>query len=370
MQNPDYTYTKFFNPVPLLQDFRDVNEKAAREGADRRDGKVYFYDEDVVLRVNVALATGRPLLVQGRSGCGKSSLAYNIARVMRRRYYERVMTARDQARDLLWRFDAVRRLGDAQMRAISPRTRGEYPNADPLTDVTAFNILGPPSRRFESYCPYIEPEVLWWVFDRDSAVRRGLPRGEKINFPAAADPVIYEPHGTAQEPQTEPAQAPCVVLIDEIDKPDPNVPNDLLVPLGSLQFRVQETDQVIRFHTAQDDLPESDRLPLVLITSNDERRLPAAFVRRCVQLTIGAPKRDRLFQIAKATEGDSNEVDEVCCRVYEALERMPQKESSTSVAEFLDAVRACLRLGADSKTLIHIMEATMEKSVKIREGSP
>ena len=138
----------------------------------------------------------------------------------------------------------------------------------------------------------------------------------------------------------------------------------------SLQFRVQETDQVIRFSTAHDDLPELDRLPLVLITSNDERRLPAAFVRRCVQLTIGAPKRDRLFQIAKATEGDSNEVDEVCCRVYEALERMPQKESSTSVAEFLDAVRACLRLGADSKTLIHIMEATMEKSVKIREGSP
>lgn len=86
-------------------------------GGDDRDGRVYVYHRsDIALAVNVALATRRPLLLSGPSGCGKSSLALNVALSLGRRYYEYVVTARSEARDLLWSFDSLRRLNDAQAR--------------------------------------------------------------------------------------------------------------------------------------------------------------------------------------------------------------------------------------------------------------
>src|SRR4051812_5923732 len=113
---------------------------------DRRDGQVYVYrgGEQIVLAVNVALATGRPLLVRGPSGSGKSSLAYNIAKVNGYRYYEHVITARTAAVDLLWRFDVVRRLADAQAEQLHP---------DPSW--------------------YVEPGVLWRAFEPKSAREQG-----------------------------------------------------------------------------------------------------------------------------------------------------------------------------------------------------
>ena len=108
------TYSKLFDPKDH-EDLRSDEERQRSITGDRRDGKIYMYDVagEIVLAVNIALATGRPLLLSGPSGGGKSSLAQHVARILGRRYYEFVVTARTQAQDLTWRFDAVRRLADA-----------------------------------------------------------------------------------------------------------------------------------------------------------------------------------------------------------------------------------------------------------------
>ena len=74
-----------------------------------------MYDDTIVLAINVALATGRPLLVSGEPGTGKSSLASDVAAKLGWRFYSKTISSGTQARDLLWTFDTVRRLSDAQV---------------------------------------------------------------------------------------------------------------------------------------------------------------------------------------------------------------------------------------------------------------
>jgi hypothetical protein len=93
------------------------------DSPDRRDGSVYCYDSELHLAVELALSTGRPLLLRGDPGSGKSSLAAYVARNLGWRYYEHVVTSATQAQDLLWRYDAVRRLADAQARPRAERLR-------------------------------------------------------------------------------------------------------------------------------------------------------------------------------------------------------------------------------------------------------
>ena len=81
-----------------------------------------------------------------------------------------------------------------------------------------------------------------------------------------------------------------VVLIDEIDKADIDFPNDLLLELDEQRFVVEETGEEIRAKEA----------PIVLITSNDEKDLPDAFLRRCLFYYVEFPKRDRLIEIVNA----------------------------------------------------------------------
>src|SRR5262245_23264223 len=117
---------------------------------DRRDGRVYVYDPEVRAAVRVAVASERPLLLRGPAGSGKSSLAPFVARVLQRRFYWATVTARTEARDLMWQFDALKRLNDAQIQADEER------------------------RRVTQLQSYIEPGVLWWAFNPATARRRGL----------------------------------------------------------------------------------------------------------------------------------------------------------------------------------------------------
>ena len=101
---------------------------------------------------------------------------------------------------------------------------------------------------------YIKPSVLWWAFNAASARKQALAAGVKSDG-ANADPTMDD--------------RPAVVLIDEIDKADPDVPNDLLVPVGSLTFYVAETDTLVESITFDK--------PLLCITTNEERDLPPRF---------------------------------------------------------------------------------------------
>lgn len=292
-------YQKIFDP----QQPSNLPPRAASKAqlGDRRDGLVYVYTDEIVLAVNVALATGRPLLVRGPSGCGKSSLARNVAENLGWRYYEKVISSRTQARDLLWEVDLLRRLQDAQTARLE-------------RDLT----------------PYVNPGVLWWAFDRESARRRGAAPGGGA---AGAAP---------DEPGRGPDHSRAVVLLDEIDKADPDVPNNLLVPLGSLRFRVEDTGFEVVARAA----------PLVLLTTNDERELPSAFQRRCVELRLGQPTPQQLLTIGRAHFGRRREkllkqVAELIMR--RAVGEAPQTAAPSS-AEYLDTVRACLELKVEPGT--------------------
>jgi MoxR-like ATPase len=119
-------------------------------------------------------------------------------------------------------------------------------------------------------------------------------------------------------------------LLDEIDKAEPVLPDNLLVPLGSQEFRVEARSMpvtVTRFHR-----------PLIVITSNDERDLSAAFRRRCVRVRLGLPSPDQLVDIA------CGHVDIERAFVEDISRRLFSESGSGSVglspAEFIDAVRA------------------------------
>lgn len=285
-----YEYKRLFDPPKEL-----VAAGEASVG-DRRDGVVYVYDERIILAVNVALATGRPLLVRGPSGCGKSSLARHVARVQGWRYYERVISSRTQAHDLLWEMDHLRRLQDAQAKKLKP-----------------------------DLASYIRPGVLWWAFDRESADRqaqRALPGQE----PGRLDPNLEKSNNVR-----------AVVLLDEIDKADPDVPNNLLVPLGSLEFQIEETGDVVKV--------KKKNAPFVLITTNDERDLPAAFLRRCIELALDTPDWSRLEEIVREHFPEISAEDLKGTR--ERIEKATGEGARTlpSPAELLDVVRAWDDLG-------------------------
>lgn len=300
------SYTKVFNPKKTEIFKSPGANKAAKDqyAGDRRDGLVYVYDDDIVLAVNVALSVKRPLLIRGASGSGKSSLALNVARFFKWRYYEVVISSGTQARDLLWQFDTLRRLSDAQ------------------ADIGVKEDIH-----------YVEPGVLWWAFEPESARLRGADAAN-ANVPALAiDPNKGDQHERA------------VVLLDEIDKADPDTPNNLLVPLGSLEFFVPEAKRKVK----------AKEPPLVVITSNDERELPSAFLRRCIMLNLKPPTRARLVEIAVAHFGKENR------KLYEEVAKLlvpeeePKKADATapksqqSAAEYLDTVSACLALDIKPK---------------------
>ncbi len=267
------------------------DDQLARRTTHVRDGRPhipYQYSDEIVLAVNAARATHRPLLLRGAPGSGKSTLARDIAIALDAAFEEHVITSHSRATDLLWTFDAVRRLGDAQIRA------SDHAQAHPLNDAS-----------------YVTPGVLWKAF----ATSVGS----------------------------------SVVLIDEIDKADPDVPNDLLVPLGESRFTI--TDGPARPPILR------QRDVLVVITTNGERELPAAFLRRCVAITLDDPSTDpaRLDAIVQAHLAATYRgrpappvFDPALVRAI--VQRLDQLAASpgtrrAGTAEILDAYHACVELG-------------------------
>jgi MoxR-like ATPase len=314
----------------LAERFRAGDDTAYRNlGSalgDRRDGQVYVHDQPLRLAVRVAIATGRPLLLRGSAGSGKSSLAPFVARMYERRFYKATVTARTEARDLMWYFDALKRLNDAQIVRQGDDARAQ---------------------RVDRIEHYIEPRALWWAFDHELAERRGADAADADTIERVADPGIGKRRNGV------------VVLIDEIDKADPDVPNNLLESLGSLQFTVTETSREVRAN------PKNP--PLVIITTNDERELPAAFYRRCVVHVLPEHTPERLAEIAGwhfggRTDGDPVTVtttlrhpDTMTLYAAVAAELKTFRDDARrlhtrrpSTAEYLDAVRACLELNIDT----------------------
>lgn len=234
----------------------------------------------VVEAVNAALYLRRPVLVTGDPGTGKSSLAYAIARELGLGHVlPWHVNSRSTRLEGLYEYDALSRLREANFERMA---EGAHPLGAPGA--------APPPRR------------------RDSEdIGRFITLG-------AIGTAFVAPEGS-----------PRVVLIDEIDKSDIDLPNDLLHVLEEGEFTITELarhadrEATVRVNTADHGarVPinagrvQCAEFPIVVITSNGERDLPPAFLRRCLRIELPAPTADELRAIVTShlPDDDTSQLD-------------------------------------------------------------
>ncbi|MFD7258914.1 AAA family ATPase [Streptomyces sp. NPDC059874] len=270
-------------------------------------GEGYVPDEPEMDVVNTALHLRRPLLITGKPGVGKSTLAYSIATDLRLGpVLHWPITSRTVLRDGLYQYDAVGRLQEAGLEQLSP------PGADPGRPAQPANA-GPPTA---------------------PSISRYLRLG---------------PLGTALLPQ----HRPRVLLVDEIDKSDIDLPGDLLTVFEDGGFVIPELARLAAQSPAVDIGTEDGAgaavrikagvvqclyFPVVVLTSNGERDFPPAFLRRCVRLHLEAPGPDKLARIVRRRLGvDIEANDEYRELVQSFLERAEDGDLATD--QLLNAIQ-------------------------------
>jgi MoxR-like ATPase len=203
----------------------------------------YIADPGLVDAANVALMLGQPLLLTGEAGTGKTQFAYSLAwELGLGEPYKFETKSHSVARDLFYTYDALKRFQDVQS-GLKPESILPY---------LAYQALGIAILRTRP-----------WK-DNKSLVSEDFPKHEKATR--------------------------SVVLIDEIDKAPRDFPNDILNEIENMYFRIPEMGNLKV--DADRSLP-----PIVVITSNSEKDLPDAFLRRCVYYNIPFPEKERLQTI-------------------------------------------------------------------------
>jgi MoxR-like ATPase len=248
--------------VDYTNDVRDITaedrDRSKANGHTAPSG--YVPDEGLVDAVNVALILGRPLLLTGDPGTGKTQLASSLAWQLAARKRLNVISEEVEkfetkstsvSKDLFYTFDAIRRFQAARQADATSGGSDAHSNLPFIT----FNALG-------------------------RALLRAL-KPEARPFPT--------PSGVLE---TEPCRT--VVLIDEIDKAPRDFPNDVLNEIDEMYFRIPELDNAL---VGGRDAIGPDYKPIVVLTSNSERNLPDPFLRRCIYYHIPFPKEGRLKEI-------------------------------------------------------------------------
>lgn len=182
--------------------------------------KNYVATKELQISVNAAIHLEKPLLVKGEPGTGKTLLAHEIAKALKKPLLTWHIKSTTLAQQGLYEYDAVSRLRDSQF------------GKNDVNDMAK----------------YIKKGKLWEAFDAEESV---------------------------------------VLLIDEIDKADIEFPNDLLLELDKMEFYVYELQKTIK----------AKHRPIIIITSNNEKELPDAFLRRCLFHYIRFPDTDTMKDI-------------------------------------------------------------------------
>lgn len=274
----------------------------------------HIFEKDHILALRAAQATGRPLLVRGEAGTGKSQLAHAAAFVTGRAFLPVVVSGETSASDLHWKFDAIARLADAQMAG--------QPGAKLAAEL--------------SVAQYLHPGPLWWALNWQDALQQ--QQGCR-----------HASHWQPQTPAGWQAEHGMVLLIDEIDKAEPDLPNGLLEALANGAFEVPLLGKTVE---------QSDTPPLIVITTNDERELPAAFLRRCLVITIALPEQDDALldwllargQLHFPSLSPKSMQDAASMLIDDRKAAKIRRCYQPGLAEYLDLLRALQQLGAEGET--------------------
>lgn len=315
--------------------------------------RVHQFDEDSVLAVQTAYAANRPLLLRGEPGVGKSQLAEAVAVATKRRWVPFVVDSNTEPRDLLWRFDAIQRLADAQLVGALGADALRRMNESTANEFEDCGIAHLPEEN------YVIPGPLWWGFDWQGAKEqnRRLKNGSVTNFSGRPD----------TEDQSE--KVGCVVLIDEIDKGETEVPNGLLQALGAGEFRPYAMEKSIR---------AKDPRPLIVITTNEERALPDAFVRRCIVHFIDLPDATEESLTAHLVRRGRAHFPEADTKLLKAAAtqlcadrsaaRREQLKPFPGQAEYLDLLRATIGQSSDPEKQLELLELISKFALKKNRG--
>lgn len=298
---PHHDITTKLPPPPSWREYG--NENKVNNEKKKRGAKFQARDEEIDL-VNAALYLRRPLLVTGKPGTGKTSLAYAVAYQLKLGevlYWP--ITTRTTLKDGLYSYDAIARLQDVSQQGTD--------NSNNLNEIGKYIQLGP--------------------------------------------------LGTALLE----SKRPRALLIDEIDKSDIDLPNDLLHVFEEGQFeipelvRIAEKLETVEVRTAykdkEEDITKDDikatikegrvqcnNFPFVILTSNGERDFPPAFLRRCLRLDIPEPDEEKLTRIVQAHFSDKkNEaefLEEAKILIKKFLDQKKEDQKELSTDQLLNAI--------------------------------
>lgn len=231
----------------------------------------YVADDGLLADVNAAIVLGRPLLVKGEPGTGKTVLARAVAESLGMPLLTWSIKSTTKAVEGLYTYDVVQRLNDSRFGGG---------NVAEIRGYIKFGMLG---RAF-----------------------------------------------TAKER--------TILLIDEIDKADLEFPNDLLRELDEMVFHIPELDETVA----------AVHRPIILITSNAEKELPDAFLRRCVFHYISFPDRERMKKIVDVHLPNLPEkLLEAAFQRFYGLRRLDGLRKKPSTSELLDWLTVLVRSGVN-----------------------
>ncbi|MBK7057412.1 MAG: MoxR family ATPase [Leptospiraceae bacterium] len=235
----------------------------------------YVVSRELEEALLVAEVTGRPLLIKGEPGTGKTLLAEHISKTRNLPIFKWHVKSTSLAKDGLYFYDAVSRLNDSRFN--------EGKDRDKVHNIENYIRMGPLGLAFES-------------------------------------------------------SVPSIVLIDEIDKADIEFPNDLLLELDQMEFVVIETNRVVK----------AKQRPLTIITSNNERELPDAFLRRCIFHYIEFPSKELMEQIIRVHLPDiDSTLIQTAMKTFYKIRRMEDMKKKPSTSELLDWIQILLYQGAN-----------------------
>ncbi len=260
------------------------------ENENRKTGKEFNIDIEAKALVNTAIYLRRPLLVTGPPGTGKSSLAHAIAKELD---LDDVISwpinSRSTVKDALYQYDPIGRLQSSQDNPDGAKV-------DQSKEIGRYLRLGPLGTAF----------------------------------------------ALSKNAKKEAGNKPTVLLIDEIDKSDIDLANDLLHIFEDGQFAIPEISRLklkesveIRTHNDQIDFTVNpngqivcEEFPIVIITSNGERELPSPFMRRCLSLDIDPPNMNRLVEIAGShlQSLDEDQIEEIRKLAHSLVNRREKNE--------------------------------------------